>query len=185
MYDESILNKLKIAQKELELIFKNCNQVGGIEQALTDIELFRPSIMKHFDIIHEQINKINQKDENIINKYFKSDDIAGLRSIRNISSHSYYDLHIETIANSIQNDLPNFKKDVQKCIKTLININKLESDIKYFNNKKNILTIEAKEKIAKNILQSIDKIEKENIEIDENLKNDAFKILNYNGLKFE
>lgn len=184
MYENKTINRLNKALDEIGFIIEICEK-AGIVFALEERKILKPAITQHFTTLHEQFSKIEKsKDKEILN-YFSNKDLNGLKSIRNISSHDYDNLDSSRMECTIRNNLPNFKKDIEKCIKMLTNINKLEKDVNYFNDKKDILNPDAKEKLIKNISKFITKFNKENISIDENLKNDALKILDYGGLKFE
>lgn len=115
MFSQSTLQKLQIIIDRIESIEQICADFG-IEKALQDSIVTQPAIMKHFDIMHEQIVKLQNGNEVEILDSISSKHLKGLREVRNISSHDYYFLDFDIIEYTILNDLPTFKAELKRIL---------------------------------------------------------------------
>ncbi|WP_258523502.1 HepT-like ribonuclease domain-containing protein [Campylobacter hyointestinalis] len=112
----SCIKRLETAVEKIEEIEKICN-LKGVAKALEDELLAKPAIMKHFDVIHQQFEKLEKAQEyNILSKIDK-DDLKGLKQVRNWSSCDYDNIENEIIEHAIHTKLPKLKENIQKVLK--------------------------------------------------------------------
>ncbi|AQW86811.1 HepT-like ribonuclease domain-containing protein [Campylobacter pinnipediorum] len=111
-----VVYRLCLAIEKIDQIFDICEEKGTVE-ALKDEKLAKPAIMKHFDVIHQQFEKMEKAQEYKTLSRFDQKDLKGIRSIRNWSSHDYDNIENEIIEKIIREILPNFKKSIQEVLK--------------------------------------------------------------------
>ena len=116
-YDDEILEKIAIMLDRINMIYKICDACGSAKEALQDELLTQPAIMKHFDIMHEQILKISKKEmskelfDNISEVH-----LIGLRDTRNFSAHNYSRLDFKLIHKTIINELPKLESELKNIL---------------------------------------------------------------------
>lgn len=146
----SCIKRLETAVEKIEEIEKIC-KLKGVAKALEDESILKPAIMKHFDVIHQQFEKLEKAQEYHILSKIDKDDLKGLKQVRNWSSHDYDNIE------NIQKVLKETKKDMCED---------LQKKIDRFVKKQDILTSQAKSKLKSDIQKSYDILQKNGLELD-------------------
>lgn len=184
MYSKKTLNRLKEAVKQIEDIEEMVKAKNGVNNLLED-ELFgRKAVMKSFDIMAEQFEKIkNSDDSSLLAEPTIEKDYLGLKGIRNESSHNYFGVDFNIIKNTIENFLPNFKKNIQEILKEIKKelCKNLEKNVDYFTKKQNILMPQAKTDLIKTIEKEYKKLQENNIKLDKSYSNKIKNIIKENS----
>lgn len=155
----------------------------GVAAALEDELLAKPAIMKHFDVIHQQFEKLEKAQEyNILSKIDK-DDLKGLKQVRNWSSHDYDNIENEIIEHAIHTKLPKLKENIQKVLKETKKdmCEDLQKKIDRFVKKQDILTSQAKSELKSDIQKSYDILQKNGLELDKTYTGKLSNIIKNNS----
>lgn len=163
----SCIRRLETAVEKIEEIEKICN-LKGVAKALEDELILKPAIMKHFDVIHQQFEKLEKDQECHILSKIDKDDLKGLRQVRNWSSHDYDNIENEIIERAIHTKLPKLKENIQKVIKETKQelCEDLQKNIDRFVKKQDILTPQAKSDLKADIQKGYDVLRKNGLELD-------------------
>lgn len=116
MYEKK-KNTLMLIGSKIDKIFQICGNTGrdGVISALNDDVRDRPAILMHLTSCEEQIKKLAKADIDV-SDVIASDDIAGLRQVRNRIAHDYEGISLEVIEDIIINDLPRVKQCIEKFL---------------------------------------------------------------------
>lgn len=114
--NQESLSKLNQLNQHLKNILKICDD-KGIVNALSDEYITQPAIMMHFIIAHQCLKKIQDNNEVEILSLFTKEEINGLNTIRNISSHDYEGLNLAIIEHTIRNFLPILVEKAENYLK--------------------------------------------------------------------
>ncbi|CUU72524.1 Protein of uncharacterised function DUF86 [Campylobacter hyointestinalis subsp. hyointestinalis] len=163
----SHVRRLETAVEKIEEIEKICN-LKGVTKALEDESILKPAIMKHFDVIYQQFEKLEKDQEYQILGKFDKEELKGLRRVRNWSSHDYDNIQNEIIEETIHKDLPKLKENIQKVLKETKKemCEDLQKKIDRFVKKQDILMPDARSELAKDIKQNYEKLQEHKIELD-------------------
>lgn len=163
----SCIKRLETAVEKIEEIEKICN-LNGVTKALEDESILKPAIMKHFDVIHQQFEKLEKAQEYHILSKIDKDDLKGLKQVRNWSSHDYDNIENEIIEHAIHMKLPKLKENIQKVLKETKKdmCEDLQKKIDRFVKKQDILTSQAKSELKSDIQKSYDILQKNGLELD-------------------
>lgn len=163
----SCIKRLETAVEKIEEIEKIC-KLKGVAKALEDESILKPAIMKHFDVIHQQFEKLEKAQEYHILSKIDKDDLKGLKQVRNWSSHDYDNIENEIIEHAIHTKLPKLKENIQKVLKETKKdmCEDLQKKIDRFVKKQDILTSQAKSKLKSDIQKSYDILQKNGLELD-------------------
>lgn len=164
---DKIIYRLELAVEKIEEIEKICS-LKGVTKALEDESILKPAIMKHFDVIYQQFEKLEKDQEYQILGKFDKEELKGLRRVRNWSSHDYDNIQNEIIEETIHRDLPKFKENLQKVIKETKQelCEDLQKKIDRFVKKQDILTTQAKSELKSDIQKSYNILQKNGLELD-------------------
>lgn len=176
------IRRLETAVEKIEEIEKICS-LKGATKALEDESILKPAIMKHFDVIYQQFDKLEKDQEYEILSKFNKDDLKGLRRVRNWSSHDYDNIQNEIIENTIHTDLPKLKENLQKVIEeTKKDIcEDLQKKIDRFVRKNDILTPQAKDELKSDIQKGYDTLQKNGLELDRTYAHKLKEIIKSNS----
>ncbi|PSM51260.1 hypothetical protein CBLAS_1419 [Campylobacter blaseri] len=161
------IRRLEIAVEKIEEIEKICS-LKGVKKALEDESILKPAIMKHFDVIHQQFEKLEKDQEYKILSKFDKDELKGLRRVRNWSSHDYDNIQNEIIEQTIHTKLPKLKGNIQEVLKETKKelCKNLEKNVDYFTKKKDILMPQAKTELIRSIEKEYKKLQEHKIELE-------------------
>ena len=104
MCNQSAILRLNDIQNRLNNILEICKDYGGVVAALEDTKIAQPAIIMHLIVCNENLQKI-QSEINALD-IFTSEEIRGLKSVRNIASHDYDGLNLVIIEKIIRESLP-------------------------------------------------------------------------------
>lgn len=176
------IRRLEIAIEKIDEIEKICN-LKGVQKALEDESILKPAIMKHFDVIHQQFEKLEKDQEYKILSKFDEDELKGLRRVRNWSAHDYDNIENEIIEKTIRNDLPKLKENIQEILKEIKKelCKNLEKNVDYFTKKQDILMPQAKTDLIRTIEKEYKKLQENNIKLDKSYSNKIKNIIKENS----
>ena len=69
------------------------------------------AIVRNFEIIGEAVSQIPEE----IREQYPEVEWQEARTFRNILTHHYFKINIETVWDTIQNNLPDFKKHIEQA----------------------------------------------------------------------
>lgn len=110
------LKKLEQLNQHLKDIRNLCDESGGITKALSDTYCTQPAIMMHFVVACECLRKLQNNNALQELSIFTKEEINGLTTIRNISTHNYEGIYFSTIENTIRYDLPKIMEKIHKFL---------------------------------------------------------------------
>ncbi|PPB51644.1 hypothetical protein [Campylobacter hyointestinalis] len=176
-----VIKRLETAIEKIEQIEKICN-LKEVQKALEDELILKPAIMKHFDVIYQQFKKINDDQEYKILSKFDKDELRGLSEFKKWSLCDCDNIENEIIEDTMRNDLPNFKKNIQKVLQeTKKELCKdLEKKVDYFTKKQDILMPEAKTDLAKTIEKEYKRLQESGVELDKSYSDKIKNIIKEN-----
>lgn len=176
------VRRLELAIEKIEDIENIC-KIKGVKKALEDESILKPAIMKHFDIIHQQFEKLEKDQEYKILSKFDKDELKGLRQVRNWSSHDYDNIENEIIEKTIHMKLPKLKENIQEVLEEIKKelCKDLEKKIDYFIKKQDILMPETKKERMIEIQESYSILQKNKISLENSYEKKLNNIIKNNS----
>lgn len=167
---EMVLYRLDTMLESISFIEQICKECGGIDLALSDRKTARPAIMMHLASIQQQFKKIeNEKDIESI-KSISLYNLKGIGDIRNEIAHNYEGLDIDLMIDTIINDLPNLKAEIENIVQDFQGKtpqDKLDRMITNYMANKGIFYQETKQRKENEIINLYNELKSAGIEINE------------------
>jgi len=107
------LKRIDTIEKKIGFIENIVKRYGSIDQALSDEENGRASILMHLTSIAEQFDKLMRDGEFSLLSYFDKEDIKGSYDLRNFIAHEYEGVDLFVVEDVIRDRLPIMKKRIK------------------------------------------------------------------------
>lgn len=169
----SVLKKIKIMLDRINKIYEICEEYGGVEYALQNDSIGQLGIMKCFDIIQEQIKKLENYE--LPREFISEFHLMGLNYIRNLSSHNYHELDFNIIESTIKEDLPDLENELRAIMDKItsqecLDDTSFDKDDKESKMKKLDKQIQGYEKLAARFNKRISEIKAEREELADSIQ---------------
>ena len=106
----------------LEHIAEAIERATGYLQSVPDLAAFRKNpqvqdaVVRNIEIIGEAVNKINSTAPDFIERHPEL-PWAQMRGMRNVAIHEYFFVDLEIVWNTVKDDLPRLKQQVDALLK--------------------------------------------------------------------
>ena len=106
----------------LEHIAEAIERAAGYLQPVPDLAAFKTNpqvqdaVVRNIEIIGEAVNKINSTAPDFIERHPEL-PWAQMRGMRNVAIHEYFFVDLEIVWNTVKDDLPRLKQQVDALLK--------------------------------------------------------------------
>lgn len=112
------MSKKRTSSPHLVRIVQHCMRLSRYKADTSKAEFLEKdinfdAILKQIDLLGEEVSKLFNDDPDNIMKNFPNLPWAGMRAIRNRSTHNYFTINPQQIWEYITDDLPNIEKEVR------------------------------------------------------------------------